>query len=316
MSGGCAVVLFAYDRPDHTRRVLESLDRDGVGALTVYSDGPAAPDDVAAVQAVRQVVRSHAGPRARIVEREDNLGLARSIIQGVSQALERADRVIVLEDDCVALPGFLDYMGRALERYAGDDAVGCISGYGPPGVRRPPGYDADGYFTRRVSSWGWGTWRSAWSLLREDWDALRDEVARSGGDLASDGIDLDHWLEPEFGRQVGRDAWTPLWLFPLLLAGKRTLWPFRSYVMNIGLDGTGVHPRQARLSLGAAPVSPDGFRFPDPGRATPDRVLRQFAVSIARPGTRPLRHRLRDRLRRIPPLWSAYKGIRRVLRLT
>jgi hypothetical protein len=60
------------------------------------------------------------------------MGLADSIIDGVSMLAHRYGKVIVLEDDLVTSPYFLHYMNEALSIYENDDRVMHIAGYIPP----------------------------------------------------------------------------------------------------------------------------------------------------------------------------------------
>ena len=55
--------------------------------------------------------------RVHIIEREKNYGLARSIIDGVTTQVNAYGRTIVLEDDLVTAPYFLQFMNSALEMY-------------------------------------------------------------------------------------------------------------------------------------------------------------------------------------------------------
>src|SRR4029078_13554757 len=115
------IALFAYNRPDHLRRTVESLLRNplvGQSDLYVFSDGPKNAADESGVQAVRTYLRKLTGLRSlQVVERARNAGLAQSIIEGVSAPGASHGRVVVLEDDLVPAPAYLDFVNRALDRY-------------------------------------------------------------------------------------------------------------------------------------------------------------------------------------------------------
>src|SRR5690242_1761747 len=137
MNRPCApIALFVYARADHAKRTMEALQRNQYAEasdLIIFSDAPkrveAAPD----VQAVRNLIRTVGGFRSvTIVEREKNLGLAASIVDGVSRVCETHGRVIVVEDDLITSPFFLSYMNDGLNRYADASQVAAISGYHPP----------------------------------------------------------------------------------------------------------------------------------------------------------------------------------------
>ncbi|MBL0226753.1 MAG: glycosyltransferase, partial [Geobacteraceae bacterium] len=111
------VTLFVYNRPWHTRRTIESLQLNDLAAdsdLFIYADGPKSSDHAGVVQEVREFIRGIGGFKSiTVIEREQNLGLARSIIFGVSEVVNKFGRIIVLEDDLVTSRHFLQFMNRA-----------------------------------------------------------------------------------------------------------------------------------------------------------------------------------------------------------
>src|ERR1700682_2325806 len=134
MNTSCApIALFVFNRPDHTRRTVEALRANAHAAaseLFVFCDAARDAKDASGVAGVREFVHGITGFRScTVIEKEKNLGLANSIIGGVTEVLRRDDRVIVMEDDLVTSPFFLSYMNEALEYYQDDDRVASIHGY-------------------------------------------------------------------------------------------------------------------------------------------------------------------------------------------
>ena len=127
------VVLFVYARPWHARRTVEALAANADAPetdLVIFSDAARNEKDAPAVREVREWLPSITGFRSvTIHERQENLGLADSIINGVSSVISRYGRVIVVEDDLITSPYFLRYMNDALELYAHDDKVMHVAGY-------------------------------------------------------------------------------------------------------------------------------------------------------------------------------------------
>src|SRR5260370_19208127 len=163
------IALFAYTRPLHLARTVAALLRDPLAAasdLHVFCDGPKTPAAAAAVREVRAFVRSITGFRSiSVVEQERNIGLANSIIAGVTALCGRFGRAIVLEDDILVTPGFLDFMNAALARYVNDERVMQITGYMFP-IRSDASRRA--LFLPLISCWGWATWKRAWDRFDAD----------------------------------------------------------------------------------------------------------------------------------------------------
>lgn len=237
---GSPAVVFAYRRPDHLRRTLDALARNQ-GAdrtdLTVICDGPRSPDEATACHAVvREAGRERTFNSIAVRRRDSNLGLARSIVDGVSQMLTTRDRVIVLEDDIVTSPSFLIYMNDALERYSADDRVVSVHGYTYPTEIQKP------FFLRGADCWGWATWRRRWELFDSDGASLLQRLREQA---LTDAFDFNgaypytRMLEDQI---AGRnDSWAIRWYASAFLADKLTLYPGRSLVRNIGNDGSGTH---------------------------------------------------------------------------
>ena len=244
MQSRTPIVLFVYNRPGHTRRVLEALARcQGLERchLVIYSDGPKSPVHEAAVAETRRVVRSWALRfGADVIEQPRNLGLARSIVGGVTHHCATHGRVIVLEDDLVPAPDFLQFMLAGLDRYADDDRVAQISGHL---LTDTADVATDGLFLQVMQTWGWATWERAWRMFR--WHHAIDPSeldidpafrARFTMDGAYKTLRLlQHRLDGE------HDTWGILWWYAMAKFDKVTLHPSRSLIWNGGFDKSGVH---------------------------------------------------------------------------
>ena len=242
MNTNAPILLFVYNRPAHTSRLVESLLRNAEAAgssLFIYSDAPRDESVRPAVDEVRRYVRSIRGfDRVEVVERTENWGLARSIIDGVSTALQRFDRVIVLEDDLVLSPYFLRFMNEALETYKDEPRVGHIQACD---FTQDPSLP-DTFLIKWTGSWGWATWRRAWKHFNPDGQALLDELERRRLTRTFD-FDGAYRYTRMLRRQVEgkNNSWAIRWNASLFLADILSLNVGRSLVQNTGFDGSGTH---------------------------------------------------------------------------
>lgn len=242
------IVLFVYNRPEHTRQTLDALSGNELAdrsTLYVYADGPkygALPQDVKRVQAVRTVVRSRRWcNHVEIIEADYNKGLMDSIVSGVTEVVNRHGRVIVLEDDIVTRRGFLRYMNRALDMYADDDRVMQISGmiYGTPQCVGTEGTS----FLRVLSCHGWATWKRAWAHYCHDVEQLIERLRAQA--ISKREFDIHGGATFYHQLTANRDGkirtWAVRWYASWLIAGGLALFPHRSLATNIGHDDSGVH---------------------------------------------------------------------------
>ena len=170
------ILLFVYNRPAHTRRCIESLSRNLLAVeseLFIYADG--AKDQTVAdeVEEVRQYIRSIQGfKKVTLIERNENWGLARNIIDGVSTQVQKYGKVIVLEDDLVVAPHFLRFMNDALETYQDEPKVGHIQACEFTQDASLP----DTFLIKWTGSWGWATWERAWKHFNPNGKELLQEL--------------------------------------------------------------------------------------------------------------------------------------------
>ena len=254
------LVVFTYNRPGHTRRTIDALKRNSLAAdsdLIVYSDAARTSSHQRAVAQVREYLATIAGFRSVTVrQRSHNFGLAESIIQGVSEVLREAERIIVLEDDMVTSPHFLTYMNEGLSRYSEDERVVSIHGYVYPVEQPLP----EAFFLLGADCWGWATWRRGWTIFNPDGKYLSNELKRRN---LVDGFDFhgEHPYSRMLEDQVAgmNDSWAIRWYASAYLAHKLTLYPGRSLVQNIGNDESGIHSASTTtldVRLSKTPVDP------------------------------------------------------------
>ena len=236
------IALFTYARLEHTRLTVDALLQNHTASdhdLIIFSDGARTPDKQLAVEQVRSYLTTIRGFRSNSIHhRPSNFGLARSIIEGVTQVLSSHERIIVLEDDLVTSPQFLGYMNEALERFVNDERVVSIHGYVYPVEQALP----EAFFLRGADCWGWGTWRRGWKLFNPDGQALLDQLEKQKLLYAFDFNGAYSYSKMLQGQIKGlNDSWAVRWYASAFLANKLTLYPGRSLVQNIGNDGTGTH---------------------------------------------------------------------------
>ncbi|MDB5203120.1 MAG: methyltransferase FkbM family [Ferruginibacter sp.] len=242
------IVFFAYNRPDHTRRSLEALQKNPEAAnsfLRIYIDGPkanASAETIANIKAVRNVAaeKQWCG-RVEIIASPENKGLFSSISSGITNTINEFGRIIVLEDDVLVSPGFLAYMNEALELYEQTPEVMHISGYSRPQFNSAGLEDAT-YFFYHTSCWGWATWKRAWDKFRPEPLALQKKLKEKGGiyQLNMDGTYEFYWGLKAIAEKRFQ-SWNYIWHSTVFLNDGLCLHPAQSLVSNIGHDGSGTN---------------------------------------------------------------------------
>ena len=236
------ILLFVYNRPEHVRRNIQALLKNELAAeseLFIYSDAAKDETSQAAVKEVRAFIRSIQGfKKITITERAENWGLARSIIDGVTTQINRYGRVIVLEDDLVVAPHFLQFMNDALETYRDEERVGPIQACD---FTHDPSLP-DTFLIKWTGSWGWGTWDRAWKHFNADGKALLTELESRKLTYTFD-FNGKYGYTRMLRRQIEgkNNSWAIRWNASLFLKGILSLNVGKSLVQNEGFDGSGTN---------------------------------------------------------------------------
>lgn len=236
------ILLFVYNRPEHVRRNIQALLKNELAAeseLFIYSDAAKDETSQVAVKEVRAFIRSIQGfKKITITERAENWGLARSIIDGVTTQINRYGRVIVLEDDLVVAPHFLQFMNDALETYRDEERVGHIQACD---FTHDPSLP-DTFLIKWTGSWGWGTWDRAWKHFNADGKALLTELESRKLTYTFD-FNGKYGYTRMLRRQIEgkNNSWAIRWNASLFLKGILSLNVGKSLVQNEGFDGSGTN---------------------------------------------------------------------------
>jgi glycosyltransferase involved in cell wall biosynthesis len=241
------IALFTYNRPWHTRQTVEALQRNDLaadGELIIYSDGPRTESDRKQVEEVRRYLNSITGfRRVTVVERSRNLGLAASVMDGVTETVNRFGRVVVLEDDLVVSAHFLEYMNTALTLFQDATRVMQISGH-MFRVDFSEGI-ADSFFLPYTTTVGWGTWRRAWDVFDPGMKGVslleRDRRARQAFDMEG----TYPYYEMIIDQRTGKiDSWGIQWYLSVFSSRGIVLHPKHSLVRHIGFDEGATHAKR------------------------------------------------------------------------
>ena len=242
MNNLAPILLFVYNRPEHTRLTIESLESNllaGQSELHIYSDAAKNEEDRSAVEKVREYIHSITGfSRINIVERESNVGLANNIIDGVTQIVNQFGKVIVLEDDLILSPYFLKFMNDALEIYKDEPKIGHIHACQFFIDDKLP----DTFITQFIGSWGWATWDRSWKLFKQDGTTLIKELEEKDLTSAFD-FNNAYGFTKMLRKQVKglNNSWAIRWNASLFLQNCYALNVGKTLVQNIGLDGSGTN---------------------------------------------------------------------------
>ena len=236
------IVLFCYNRLSHLQQVIKSIQKNQLAKeseLYIFSDSFKHEGEKDAILAVRKFLKTITGFKSvHIIESQQNKGLAQSIIDGVSEVINKYGKIIVLEDDCIVSPYFLDYMNSALDKYQNDDTVMHINGYIP---NIDSSTLSETFFISHMFCWGWGTWKQSWDCYEKKPKKLLllfDEKMKKRFNFNGQYDVFSQIVQNDLGKI---DTWAVFWGAAIFLKEGFCLTPKISFVQNIGTDSSGTN---------------------------------------------------------------------------
>lgn len=240
------IILFTYNRLAHTNKTVEALQKNTLAnksMLFIYSDGNRNESDKQSVQEVRKYIKSITGFKTvTIIEQNKNLGLATSIILGVTDIINKYEKVIVLEDDIITSQNFLTFMNKALDFYKNYKNVWHISGFNYPISENNL---TSTFLWRSMSCWGWATWDNKWKYFDKD----TKKIIKSFNLKDIKKFNLDNtrnfWLQITLNDSKKLNTWAIFWYATIFSNNGLCLNPTISLTHNIGFDGSGTNCKKS-----------------------------------------------------------------------
>lgn len=260
------LAFFVYRRPDHTKKVLESIKRNNFNKIYIFQDGLKNESQRSEWEEVSRLIKGVDFAETELHISECNKGLANSIVSGIDYITARHDAVIALEDDVVLGDGYREFMDECFEKYKKNPQVMCVCGaslgdYVTEGIKS----DYDVFFSYRMCSRAWGTWKDRWSLYQNDVGYVREfledeELSERVARIA--GRDIIWMARLVVNKPESIDTWATHWSIIQAARSGVEVTPFKALAQDIGHDGSGtnskgttsrydtvLHAKPARLRL-------------------------------------------------------------------
>ncbi|MCL2311737.1 MAG: sugar transferase [Firmicutes bacterium] len=240
------IALFAYKRLDHLKRTLDALSNNHLAPeseLFIFCDAADNADDRKRVSEVRVYIqefsRNCVFKAVHIENAHERKGLSNSIILGLTMLFNEFGKAIVVEDDIVTTPDFLNFMNDSLDYYKDNKMIWSINGCTLP-LKSLNDYPYDVYLNNRANCWGWASWKDRWELIDWKFSDYKEFIkAKSKREIGKSGSDLIKLLNLQMEGRI--DSWDTIWSIHQIKEGMYSISPRESYVINIGLDGSGEH---------------------------------------------------------------------------
>jgi len=251
------VLLVVFNRPEHTRRVIDAIAKAKPKVLLIAADGPRTASEHALCDETRKVALACVTWECNVLTAfsDENLGCGIRMYTAIDWGFSRFEHLIILEDDCVPAPTFFSFCAQLLDHYCDDERVMHISGNHFHDIADSSKHaGADYYFSKYTHAWGWASWRRAWRHFDwrlQSWPAMRESGM------------LELWCRDEFERLLwanifdgvhggASDIWDYQWNYCCWVNNGLAIMPRTNLVSNIGYGESATHTKHKNRFLDVA----------------------------------------------------------------
>lgn len=235
------IVIFAYNRPSHFKRVTIALQNNKIkNKIYLILDGPRnkkekiiQEDILGSIQIVGKF-NKFKKKQIILIRNKKNLGLARSILNGLDKISKLHSSFIVLEDDTIPYNNLIKFFERCLKKYSKEKQIAAICGY------QFMNFDKNSKslktkFLKHFIPWGWATWSKEWKNYRSNGEIIKN---------------INSKKVPYFIRKIQRTIlknnkkkkyWSLNFMMHNYMIDKYFIYPNLPLVKNIGFDGSGTN---------------------------------------------------------------------------
>ena len=241
------LAFFVYRRPEHTKKVLESVKKNQFEKIYIFQDGLKDEKYRSQWEEVSKIIKNIDFAETEIHICEHNKGLANSIVDGINYVVARHEAVIALEDDIVIGDGYKTFANKCFDKYKDNPQVMCICGAcAGDYITNEIEDEYDAFFSYRMFSRAWGTWKDRWTLFQMNRehlqkfladDELKERVARiAGRDLL--------WMAKAILETPDKiDSWATHWSIIQATRSGVQIVPYHALADDIGHDSTGTNTK-------------------------------------------------------------------------
>ena len=234
------IIIFAYNRPSHLKRVLIALENNKVkNDIYLIIDGPKNKSDKINQEAIALSLTRFGNKNKRIVKiikRKKNLGLAKSITGGITYLSKKYQNLIILEDDTIAYKNFIMFVEKHLKLIKSSDNIQVICGYQFPNFEKKNNTLKTLVLSNFVS-WGWAIKSREWQAYQK----FRKKNKKKNIKLVPNF--LRHYFQDKYAIKQKKNIWSLDFMYYNFNKGNKYIFPNTSLIKNIGFDGSGVNSK-------------------------------------------------------------------------
>ena len=231
-----AILIFAYSRPSHLKRVLIAMEDYNITSdIILIVDGPKNKADKINQENILAMAKRFKSKNFKLVHRKKNLGLSKSILQGINYFSKKYEGLIIIEDDVVPYKSFFSYIKHFFYKYKNDKNISAICGYQFQNFISKKSKVISEIILPNFTPWGWAISSSKWRYF----------INNKNNTLFKHQEKVPTFLKKYFRKEYYENKKGNIWTLDFILHNylnkKMYIYPNFSLVKNIGFDGTGIN---------------------------------------------------------------------------
>jgi len=231
-----AVLIFAYSRPSHLKRVLIAMEDYNITSdIILIVDGPKNKVDKINQESILAMAKRFKNKNFKLVHRKKNLGLSGSILQGINYFSKKYEGLIIIEDDVVPYKSFFSYIKHFFYKYKNDKNISAICGYQFQNFTSKNSKVVSEIILPNFTPWGWAISSSKW---RHFINNKNNTLLKYKNKVPTF---LKKYFKKKYYENKKRNIWTLDFILHNYLNKQMYVYPNFSLVKNIGFDGTGIN---------------------------------------------------------------------------
>jgi GR25 family glycosyltransferase involved in LPS biosynthesis len=249
------VLLIAWRRPEHLKRVIDAVRKVTPNKIFVAIDGPRLGNEYVEERALIERVKSMIKTEIdwdcdlNLNYQVENLGCRLGVSTAITWFFQHVEEGIILEDDCVPSEDFFSFISEMLIKYRDDDRIMHITGNN---FNRGRNFNKDSYyFSIYNHMWGWATWKRAWTkyyFSETYWLELKNSNFLKS--YLNSTLEVNFWTKyfDEIFIHKTLDTWDYVWRLNIWSNNGLTITPNVNLVTNIGFDELATHSKKGKSS--------------------------------------------------------------------
>ncbi len=258
-------MLFGYNKPDTTQKVLNQIKQVKPKKIYLVLDGPRNEAEIIKCIETKKIFEEiNIDAEVNKIYSETNLGLKKRWKSALDEIFSKEESAIIIEDDTLPSISFFRFCDDLLEKYKNEKQIAQINGYN---YFSKVSIKEDYYFTTYSELWGWATWNDRWFSIynddfMENWDKVKKSESFKSTFLSHDEYEYFFTIfENAYNNVV--DSWEFPWLFSMRVNNLLAISPRKNLVKNLGFGHPGAtHTHQWHKYLSVTRNKQFNIEFP------------------------------------------------------